>query len=248
MSNNKGIDIQAALAILNERSKCDNDHDHHHPHHNPAANKDQEQYLKLATQGQVIQVYNENKEDEDTPKYKEIDLEEQKKIIEEQQKRNETELKSKLNTMSTKELLQTSLQIQRDRVSTYKTFENGLRAVLNTNNMTSYPLTCTNVTASFSLQSNTINIIKSILTNKTYIKLLSQLQSHEKRKLDYTTAYHLESIRLNHMKDGVGDEEYCKVRDLLENGVGDLKRKIEKCVEVINDVIDEIQCAILEED
>lgn len=266
-NNNKGIDIQTALSILGERSKCNHEH-HRQPLPIVPSNKEEEELLKLATSGQVIQLFNEedgddndnntsNKKEKETTK----SIEEENQLIEEQKKRNEIELKSKLKSMTIKELLQTIMQIQSERVLTYKTFQNGLDIILKTNNMTSYPIVCSNVTASFSVQSNTINIIKSILhaahNKKEYVKLITKLQSFEKSKLDYTTAYQLESIRLNHMKiddddddndDSTQDEQCRKVRDLLQDGVKDLKKKIVKCMEDINDVLEEIRYGILDEE
>jgi len=274
-NDSRGIDIRTALSILSERSRCNNEHHRHQPLPIVPTNKEEEEQLKLATSGQVIQLFQEEDEDEnksnDNSKNNDNSnkeeptksIEEQKKLIEEQKKRNEIELKSKLNNMTVKELLQTIIQIQSERVITYKTFQNGLDIILKTNNMTSYPIICSNVTASFSLQSNTINMIKSILDEKyekkkCYVKLITKLQSFEKIKLDYTTAYQLECIRLNHMKTDNDDddndnsmqqdEQYKKVRDLLQDGVKDLKKKIVKCMEDINDILEEIRYGILDEE
>jgi hypothetical protein len=120
--------------------------------------------------------------------------------------------------------------------------------------MTSYPDTCAKATASFSVLSETIKRIQSILTeNKKrdeLAKLLKDLQAHEKEKLHLTAACHLERIReCNH--NGASSEDAAadpQIGRLLKEGVQSLQQKIGACIEDVNEALEEVRCAMLEED
>ncbi len=76
--------------------------------------------------------------------------------------------------------------------------------------MTEYPTICARATASFSVLSDTVNTISSILKDAhkrpELLKLLSQLQKDEREKLNLTAALHLERIRQRNLEQaGEGD-------------------------------------------
>ena len=88
-------------------------------------------------------------------------------------------------------------------------------------------------------------------------KLLKQLQAHEKEKLHLTAAHHLERIRQRNnniqYQTSNGEDEGSslsedRVSQLLREGVASLQFKINACVESINEALDEIRCAILDEE
>ena len=138
--------------------------------------------------------------------------------------------------------------------------------VLQTGNMTTYPETCSKATATFSVLSDTIRMVQETLLSARkkrpdLAKLLKQLQSHEKEKLHLTAAHHLERIRQRNndmqlqqqqpegsQNDETGASQDDRISQLLREGVASLQVKINACVESINEVIEEIRCAILEEE
>lgn len=126
----------------------------------------------------------------------------------------------------------------------------GLETVLQTGNMTEYPNICARATASFSVLSDTINTIASILKDihkrSDLVTLLSQLQKEERDKLNVTAALHLERIRERNLKMKVDGDE--GVSRLLQEGATSLKRKVATCIDAINDVLEEIRYALAEED
>jgi len=124
--------------------------------------------------------------------------------------------------------------------------------------MTSYPDTCSKATASFSVLSDTMKAIHEILqtdrSRKDLASLVTQLQGHEKEKLQLTAAYHLERVRqsshyqlvVDEEGGGGGTEEEIRIQNLLQGGVKTLHRKICTCVEKINEVIDEIRMELVD--
>ena len=131
--------------------------------------------------------------------------------------------------------------------------------VLQTGNMTFYPDTCSKATASFSVLSETIKAIQEILgvdrARDDLVTLVTQLQSHERKKLQLTAAYHLERIRqrnhhhhhqmvIDHSQPN-GDD--LRIERLLRGGVQSLHDKINSCVDEINETIDEIRMVLVEE-
>jgi hypothetical protein len=118
--------------------------------------------------------------------------------------------------------------------------------------MSNYPSICAKATASFSVLSDTINVIQSVLVEvhkrKDLRKLLLKLQQHEKDKLNVTAALHLERIRERNEQlqvDNGGDE---RVSRLLQEGVSSMKQRIATCVEGINEVLEELRYALAEEE
>jgi hypothetical protein len=121
--------------------------------------------------------------------------------------------------------------------------------VLQTGNVTSYPDTCSKATASFSVLSETIKTIQEILQSRKRTdlsKLIQQLQSYEKEKLQLTAAHHLERIRQQNQQQLEGED--ARIEKLLKDGVTSLQQNIATCIENINEVLDELRCALLEED
>jgi len=255
----KGIDIETALSILSERTKETRDdpsHDHVGGcgcHSHGAAIPE-----NLKTMGQTIDL---NKTPASVPSATLSDDDRQKeeaRIKAERAKRQE-EIQKQLNLMSNKELLQAVLNAQEQRVATYRDYESGLMVVLDTGNMTSYPDACSKATASFSVLSETIKEIQSIFQSRKRTELsksIQQLQTLEKEKLHLTAAHHLERIRernelmaqqerVQSEKDAVADT---RIQKLLQQGVASLRQKIQKTIEAINEVLDDVRCALLEEE
>ena len=118
-------------------------------------------------------------------------------------------------------------------------------------NITAYPEACAKATASFSVLSETIKTIKQVLEDPPrkridLAKLIDNLQKEEKEKLQLTAACHLERIRQQNQV--MQSESDPRVTKLLDDGVKTLQSKILACVERINEAIDEIRCAILDEE
>lgn len=129
----------------------------------------------------------------------------------------------------------------------------GLMTVLQTGNMTFYPDTCSKATAAFSVLSETIKAIQAIFQQpqrqrNDLVQLIVQLQGHEKEKLHLTAAHHLERIRQRNQQLQPQQSGDPRIGRLLQEGVQILQQKIHTCVEHINEVLEEIRCAILEED
>ena len=112
--------------------------------------------------------------------------------------------------------------------------------------MTSYMSSCAHTTAAFAVLSETINAVKSTLTQKEHVQLLVNLQQHEREKLNLTAAYHLERIR-QHNNENVGQVKDVRIAKLLDEGVASLQQKLNARVEEINEVVEEIRYAMLEE-
>jgi DNA repair REX1-B len=126
----------------------------------------------------------------------------------------------------------------------YLYFDRGLETVLKTSNVTNYPTVCASATASFSVFSETISVIDIILKDKHHHDDLSRviaiLQTrHEKQKLSLTAALHLERIcEQNQMMNTTeGDAQVTK---LLNEGVTTIRQRVSKCVEGINDALEEL--------
>jgi hypothetical protein len=114
--------------------------------------------------------------------------------------------------------------------------------------MTNYPYVCAAATSSFSVCSDTINIIQTVLADSSRNRqdlqaLIGTLQTHEKEKLSLTAALHLDRIRESQQ---IGGDE--RILTLLQQAVVSLRTKIEVCVEQINDALEEIRYAMVEEE
>mmetsp|Transcript_815 Transcript_815/g.1948 ORF Transcript_815/g.1948 Transcript_815/m.1948 type:complete len:164 (+) Transcript_815:365-856(+) len=129
----------------------------------------------------------------------------------------------------------------------------GLQSVLETGNLTTYPALCVNVTASFAVLSDTINAIRSILEQKRNRTDLAEhirtLQKYEQEKLNLTAALHLEQMRKQNetAMQRNKDNDDKRVSYLLSESVESLSSQVAKCVESINEVLEEIRCVRMEE-
>ena len=93
----------------------------------------------------------------------------------------------------------------------------------------------------------------SASTSLSVIKAINDLQSSEREKLQLTAACHLEQIRANNLKEsnnaGENDENGDGDRrelSLLNKGINDLRSRIETCRSTINDIIEDLRCALVE--
>ena len=94
-------------------------------------------------------------------------------------------------------------------------------------------------------------MIQGILDGKHQRKdltvLVAALQNHEREKLNLTAALHLERIRAQNqlLETSEGDE---RITGFLNEGVASIRRRVATCVEEINDVLEELRYAKLEEE
>jgi len=242
-ASSEGIDIHKALEILSDRHSESNASSHSHGkggccHGAPENAKNMGQIIDLM---KIASNKVENSSQEERQK-------EEQRIKEERAKRRK-EIHEQLSSMTATDLLKAVFTSQQDRVMTYKEYESGLLIVLQTGNITSYPDACSKATASFSVLSETIKTIQEIFQSRQRLdlsKLIQQLQAFEKEKLQLTAAFHLERIRQRNQQQLQGDDP--RITQLLTDGVVTLQQKIATCVENINEVLDELRCALLEEE
>lgn len=246
-----GIDVQKALDILNDRSSCHGCHDH--PHSEVCRTH---QTDDLRSMGQTIDLASmaESSNEETSATRSSADME----SLRGQQEKNKREwlerIQVELKSMSVKELLQTVVDTQQQRVATYQGYNQCLNQMLQSGNTAKYVSSCANTTAAFSVLSETINGVRFVLTSQhgqkgmELEKQLANLQKHEKEKLNLTTALHLERIRERNEKVGNVDKADRRTRNLLNGGVLSLGTKIDACVEDINEAIEEIRYALIAED
>ena len=127
-----------------------------------------------------------------------------------------------------------------------------LEDVLSTGNMTLYPDSCAQATASFSVLSETIKFIQEFFAGKMKKKdlsaLLKNLQELEKEKLHLTAAYHLERIRQRNQEQLPEELSDPRIENLLAEGVASMKQKIGVCIQDINEILDEVRMTMLEDD
>lgn len=181
---------------------------------------------------------------------------------------HDLKLLKQLSTMSQAELLSKLFELQQSRVSIYRDLNKGLDVILQSGNLTSYPGLISTVTASFAVISNSIKAIQSVLDSEAeksnnkdrndVVAFIQQLQMLEKEKLNLTAALHLEKIReknqILHLTgmnaetsrsslddDNMKYEKNDATLQLLRQGVSELQRKITRCVEMINDVLEELR-------
>jgi hypothetical protein len=231
----EGIDVRLALEILSQRSP----EDHARGADGACSHKASEQHKAL---GQVIDL--NPQEQEDINKRRELLEIEQNELAAEREKRL-VEMKDKLLHMSVRELLLAVLEAQQQRVQTYHSYNSSLDAILCTRNLTTYPQLCAEATAQFAVVSSTILSIHSCLaTNKTrrdLATLVHNLQQLEKEKLNLSAALHLERIR-----ESQGAEK--QILDLIQEGIQSLENKISTCEDGVNLAIEELQCALADEE
>lgn len=255
-----GIDIHKALDILAARSSTG--HDHSHSHSNDvgchAHQTEDKRFM-----GQTIDLESPTTSSGATTAQPQTTVEQQQQqqqndteaIRKEQEARRQQlakELEVKLKSMSVKELLQTVMETQQQRVSTYTEYNGSLQQVLDSGNMSTYMNGCAHATAAFAVLSETIIAIRKALVEthkrKDLETMLTNLQSHEKEKLNLTAALHLERIREKNENVGnVGGADK-RISRLLSEGVKSLQGKVASCIEEINEVLEEMRYALLEEE
>ena len=78
------------------------------------------------------------------------------------------------------------------------------------------------------------------------MRLICDLQSSEREKLNVTAALHLERIReKNETGEGSGDD---RIHNLLRDGVASLRDQVTDLIERINDALEELRYAMAEEE
>ncbi len=123
--------------------------------------------------------------------------------------------------------------------------KSGLDRVLQTGNMSEYPVICACATASFAVLSDTITTIQSIVRpqKRNAAQLIAKLQAQERDKLNVTAALHLERIRFESSTNATDDS----VRYLLQEGVQSLRAKATTCIEQINEILEEIRMEVVDD-
>lgn len=164
--------------------------------------------------------------------------------------RRSAAIREELDGMGVSDLFGAIFVAQRERVSTYREYDRALGAVLASGNITDYPAACAHATASFSVLSDTVNVVRSVLSTKhrrkDSVEIMDRLQKHEGEKLNLTAALHLERIRANDTDLGGGGGE-TETR-LFREGVRSLEVKVAKSMEEINEILEELRYAAAEED
>ncbi|KAL7576733.1 hypothetical protein ACA910_005651 [Epithemia clementina (nom. ined.)] len=267
LTSKKGIDISVAMEILSQRQRHQHDHNndphrHHHdtsdqhagcdgcgPRHGggqvidlfpstilPTTTSPQDSHdQSIATEGPATKTSGQMQQGEQQPPTP--------------QAKDDNKLDREVSRMSTREKIQLVLKSQEDRVITYRCFDEGLRDVLTTGNMTLYPALCAQVTATFAVLSDTINTVRNNpSTNSELKQLLKQLQQHEREKLNSTAALHLEQMR---KASSDADSANTTERDntssqMLESGIASLRVNIATCIESINQVLEELRFLLLD--
>lgn len=129
----------------------------------------------------------------------------------------------------------------------------GLEGVLRTGNLSEYPVICAEVTASFSVVSETINAVQKSLKEKhertDLSAVISRLQAGEKEKLSLTAALHLEKIRSQAQafidKETLASDT--RISSLLSQGISSLQQKILATIDGINESLEELTMALDDE-
>lgn len=270
-SSKAGISIEDAMSILSSRAKSEGEQD----------------ALKAATPemralGQTLDLMNsqtwtrsgesvpncclseEGGQQNDVKTSSSIESKSKDAPLNLQEAKND-KMKMELSKSTPKELLSKLFELQQSRVEVYKQFNSGLDNILQSGNLTTYPDLTANITASFSVISNSIRCILEIMQNhiegsktkefqlekedlstlSNCIKFTKQLQNLEKEKLNYTAALHLEKIRERNERLNVEARESSdeKVLNLLQQGVMGLQSKISRCIEQINETLEELRYA-----
>ena len=111
----------------------------------------------------------------------------------------------------------------------------GLSTILSSGNMTTYPVLCAKVKARFSVLSDTINAVCSLLTDEhkrnDISEVVSHLQKYEGEKLNLTAAIHLEKLLMRNEDIGLSSGG-------SKEGIQSLERKFASDIDSINDIID----------
>ncbi|KAG7356369.1 DNA repair REX1-B [Nitzschia inconspicua] len=260
-----GIDIRKALEILSTRTPHS-----HAPHDHDDSSHDEkmgccgihgdELSEDLKQMGQTIDMLGQatpsaaattiqTSHEREAQEASEIQEQQKEKVAQ-----HKKELAASLKGMTqTSDLLRVLLRAQEDRVKTYQTYDAALQQVLKTGNLTAYPPACALATASFSMLSDTIRAVSDEMASRTgrtsnnlkqYGKWTEDLQALEKEKLQLTAALHLEKIRANNEKHKPVENSVLK---MLREGIVALEHKMQKCVSEINSILEDLQCALVDE-
>lgn len=117
-----------------------------------------------------------------------------------------------------------------------------------------YPVICAEATATFSVLSDSVKSVQKILLanhkRKQEYDMISRLQLYEQKKLNFTAALHLEKIRErnHHAKSSGNGQIDDPIRSLVKESKLSLRKQIISTVEAINDVLEEIRYAWLDEE
>jgi DNA repair REX1-B len=118
---------------------------------------------------------------------------------------------------------------------------------------------CAEVTASFSVLSETISAARHVLADphkrhgrQDVADVIVRLQNGEKEKLNLTAALHLERIRAQaqlRMDDSTNGTvpSDTRILNLLQQGVDSLQQKIATTIEGINEALEELTMLLEEE-
>lgn len=270
-----GIDIRQALEILSSRRS--NDHSLGHDKPLSAALKSMGQTIDLfapSTPSTVDSSRSPSKSTTQTTATTSTNTtstsNDTTSLLEKREK-----IKNSLKALPFIELLKMVLKAQEDRVRAYRLYDEALGTVLASNRLTDYPPACLAATAAFSVLSDTVSAVRaelsdrsankketliSLSTSSSVLKCITDLQESEREKLQLTAAYHLERIRANNLRkpntyediannDGETDkvESDLRVLSMLNQGIADLRSRIEICRSNISSIIEDLRCALVEQ-
>lgn len=265
-----GIDIRQALDILSSRPARDPALNHNKPL-SPAL-KSMGQTIDLFAASVELPADSppsSSMSAKQTKKAKSISTANTDTPVEQRQK-----IRESLRGLPLIALLKTVLTAQEDRVRAYRLYDEALGRVLVSNRLTDYPPACAAATAAFAVLSNTVSAVRDELsdrandkkessmptsTSSSIIKYIKDLQSSEREKLQLTAAYHLERIRANNLRqpnlsdnfgdksDDDDDEADMRELSLFNKGIADLRSLIQNCVSDINDTMEDLRCALVEQ-
>lgn len=181
--------------------------------------------------------------------------------IEVQRKRLETErierrkkIEEELHSMTVKELLGIVFEVQQQRVQAYREYDSGLDEMLSRGTIDAYPALCAEATARFSVASDTVGTIRDLLLTKHGRRdlwaLIAGLQSGEREKLDATAAIHLERMRARdrELGAGTGKDPGATIGRLLNESLVSLRAKMSTIIEKINESLEELRYARMDEE
>mmetsp|Transcript_11238 Transcript_11238/g.12872 ORF Transcript_11238/g.12872 Transcript_11238/m.12872 type:complete len:256 (-) Transcript_11238:12-779(-) len=239
-SKGDGINIQKALEILSLREGNSNVDHNGECHIIPEGGKEM---------GQTIHLVDTTAATTSTNNLSNF-IQDEKHNLQEKRKKREIEIRKRFESMKITELLHSIMDAQEGRVRAYREYNQGLENVLESGNLTNYTPVCAQATASFSVISDTIKTIQSILqkkyqNRKDLIDLIRMLQQQEQEKLNITAALHLERIRANNIDETI--DSNVSTLHLLQDSISSFKHKIVNCINSINEILDELRFAIADE-
>lgn len=252
-----GIDIRQAIDILSSRTPNDHTHGHASP--------------ELKSMGQTIDLFAPSSSHTATQtKTASTPSGATTTPVPADSAQQRQKIRESLKDFPLSALLKMVLTAQEDRVKTYRLYDEALEKVLVSKRLNDYPPACVAATAAFSVLSDTVTAVRDELSGRvdknkmdssdaqadvlSVISCIKSLQEAEKQKLQLTAAYHLEQIRANDLKQPENDndddgqvEVDMRELSLLNNGIADLRSQIERCRSNINDVLDDLRCALVEQ-